>query len=292
MKYSTAAIASLFAALALAQPAHQHLRRHQDVEWVTEIDWTTTTVGITQTVYVSADESSTAAAPSATTTDAPAQFNQVKQSPSSSSASSTSVYVAPSSSSTSEAPSSTYVAPSSSSTSQEPSSTYVAPSSTYVAPTTSEIPSSTYVAPTTFSTSEAPSSTYVAPSSTSSTAAASSSAASSSGSGASSSGCSESSPCSGDITYYTAGLGACGLTTDGDSEAVIALPYEMMGTQSNGNPYCGQTVTISYGGKTTQATVVDKCMGCTGNSIDLSVMAFNTLADEAIGRAQADWWFN
>ena len=65
-----------------------------------------------------------------------------------------------------------------------------------------------------------------------------------------------------------------------------------MGTESNDNPYCGQTVTISYGGKTTTATVVDKCMGCTGMSIDLSVLAFTSLLEESVGRAEADWWFN
>ncbi|KAF8864986.1 hypothetical protein BDZ45DRAFT_581164, partial [Acephala macrosclerotiorum] len=96
----------------------------------------------------------------------------------------------------------------------------------------------------------------------------------------------------GDITYYTAGLGACGTTNDGDTEKVVALPYGLMGTQSNGNPYCGKTITISYQGKTTTATVVDKCMGCLGDSIDLSNAAFLELAELAVGRASAQWWFN
>ncbi|CAL3967262.1 unnamed protein product [Diplocarpon coronariae] len=104
--------------------------------------------------------------------------------------------------------------------------------------------------------------------------------------------CSSGSPCEGDITYYEAGLGACGTTNDGSTEKVIALPHGMMGTQSNGNPYCGMTVTIKLGSKTVQATVVDKCMGCTGNSIDLSNAAFEELADFAVGRTQATWWFN
>jgi len=65
-----------------------------------------------------------------------------------------------------------------------------------------------------------------------------------------------------------------------------------MGSQSNGNPYCGLTVTIAYGGKTVVATVVDKCMGCSGKSIDLSVAAFNALANPDAGRVAANWWFN
>jgi expansin (peptidoglycan-binding protein) len=82
------------------------------------------------------------------------------------------------------------------------------------------------------------------------------------------------------------------LTNDGSTEKVVALPYGLMGTQSNGNPYCGKTITVSYGGKTTTATVVDKCMGCVGDAIDLSNAAFLELAELAVGRATAEWWFN
>ncbi|PVH80606.1 hypothetical protein DL98DRAFT_370557, partial [Cadophora sp. DSE1049] len=95
----------------------------------------------------------------------------------------------------------------------------------------------------------------------------------------------------GDITYYEAGLGACGETTDGSVDKVIALPVGLMGAQSNGNPYCGKTVTIKKGSKTTTATVVDKCMGCEGNSIDLSNAAFLELAEFDVGRTTAEWWF-
>jgi hypothetical protein len=110
----------------------------------------------------------------------------------------------------------------------------------------------------------------------------------------SSSECSSESPCKGDITYYQAGLGACGLASDGDIENVVALPHGLMGTQSNGNPYCGKTITITCiaTGKTTTATVVDKCMGCDGFSIDLSNAAFLDLDDLAVGRTSAIWYFN
>jgi len=82
------------------------------------------------------------------------------------------------------------------------------------------------------------------------------------------------------------------VTNDGDTERIVALPHGLMGTQSNGNPYCGKTITISYQGKTTTATVQDKCMGCVGDSIDLSNAAFLDLAELAVGRASAEWWFN
>jgi hypothetical protein len=102
------------------------------------------------------------------------------------------------------------------------------------------------------------------------------------------------SPCKGDITYYTAGLGACGITSDGDIQNVVALPHGLMGTKSNDNPYCGKTITITCiaTGKTTTATVVDKCMGCDGFSIDLSNAAFLDLDDLAVGRTNATWYFN
>jgi hypothetical protein len=84
------------------------------------------------------------------------------------------------------------------------------------------------------------------------------------------------------------------VTNDGDTENVVALPHGLMGTQSNGNPYCGQNITVkcTATGKTTTATVVDKCMGCDGYSIDLSNAAFLELDGLSVGRTGATWWFN
>jgi hypothetical protein len=96
------------------------------------------------------------------------------------------------------------------------------------------------------------------------------------------------------MTYYTAGPGACGWTNDGDVQNVVALPHGLMGTQSNGNPYCGLFITIQCiaTGKNTTAKIVDKCMGCDGYSIDLSNAAFLDLDDLSVGRTPAIWWFN
>jgi len=106
--------------------------------------------------------------------------------------------------------------------------------------------------------------------------------------------CSVGRPCQGDITYYEAGLGACGIVSDGTVQNVVALPHVLMGSASNNNPYCGKTITIkcSATGKTTTATVVDKCMGCENYAIDLSIAAFTALDDPAVGRTGATWWFN
>jgi len=255
--------ASLLASAALAHQHHQHARHHKrqdEVVWVTDIDFVTEIVDLTTTIWVSSGAQVTVSPThktTATSDDAP-QFFQ-------STTSVTPVAPAPTE------PSSTAAAPvveSSSSTPAPP-------------PVTSETPA--YVppapAPTTFVTST--SSTAPAP------APASSSASSSSG-GA----CSEGSPCAGDITFYDTGLGACGITSV-DSDKVVALPWQFMGEQSNGNPYCGRTISITCDttGKSTTAVVVDKCMGCGGFSIDLSPGAFDELDSESVGRTTATWYF-
>ncbi|KAA6410564.1 MAG: hypothetical protein FRX48_05986 [Lasallia pustulata] len=104
--------------------------------------------------------------------------------------------------------------------------------------------------------------------------------------------------CSGDITYYDVGMGACGITSSAD-QPVIAVSYLMMGTASNSNPLCGKTVTIKNAntGASAQATVVDKCMGCCDHeSIDLSDSLFETLngGSLAAGRVSSGitWYFN
>ncbi|RKF64986.1 putative rare lipoprotein a -like double-psi beta-barrel domain-containing [Golovinomyces cichoracearum] len=105
--------------------------------------------------------------------------------------------------------------------------------------------------------------------------------------------CSSSSPCDGDITYYDPGVGygACGWKNT-KNEPVVALPHEFMGSKSNGNSYCGKTITIVRDGKKSTARVVDKCMGCTGYSIDLSDAVFTQLAALSVGRTSAKWWVN
>lgn len=100
--------------------------------------------------------------------------------------------------------------------------------------------------------------------------------------------------CSGDITHWDGGLGACGWNVNTNSDMQIALPYELMGTQSNGNPYCGMSLTIQGpAGNLVQATVGDKCMGCSGYSIDLTDVLFTAVAPNGDGRvSDIQWWFN
>ncbi|KAH6722512.1 RlpA-like double-psi beta-barrel-protein domain-containing protein-containing protein [Leptodontidium sp. MPI-SDFR-AT-0119] len=294
MKSTTFALAALMASVAIAQPHRQHMakhhKRHEEIVWVTDYDYVTETAKVTTTIWVSEGfvvPTEAAAIPTTESSAAPSQSyaaNQFFENASKEAKpTSTSVYVAPTPESTyvAPAPSSTYVAPIPS-PEPEPTSTYVAPapvvqSSTYVAPAVVETPSPAVV---------------YTPEPVAATTAAAPAAASTYSSSSSGGVCSSASPCEGDITYYDAGLGACGETTDGSVDKVIALPVGMMGAQSNGNPYCGKTVTIKKGSKTTTATVVDKCMGCKGNSIDLSNAAFLELAEFDVGRTTATWWFN
>ncbi|KAL7809210.1 RlpA-like double-psi beta-barrel-containing domain-containing protein [Trichoderma aethiopicum] len=100
---------------------------------------------------------------------------------------------------------------------------------------------------------------------------------------------------SGDITYYTIGLGSCGDDDTGkdQSENVVAIAVGLMGAISNGNPMCGKTITIHGGGKTTTATVKDKCMGCAEHDIDVSEKVFLELFGSLDGgREPVSWSFN
>ncbi|KAI1395820.1 RlpA-like double-psi beta-barrel-protein domain-containing protein-containing protein [Hypoxylon fuscum] len=88
---------------------------------------------------------------------------------------------------------------------------------------------------------------------------------------------------SGDMTYYTPGLGACG-ETNSENDAVVALS-----TSHNGN--CGKAIKISYKGKSATAKVVDKCPGCGGDGIDVSPKVFKEFTDLSVGRVSVTWDF-
>ncbi|KAK0638727.1 RlpA-like double-psi beta-barrel-protein domain-containing protein-containing protein, partial [Cercophora newfieldiana] len=97
----------------------------------------------------------------------------------------------------------------------------------------------------------------------------------------------------GELTFFQVGLGACGFNDAGKdkTENIVALSHLLMGEQSNGNPYCGKTITVSYGGKTAQAVVRDKCMGCAFNNIDGTEKLFGEFAALTVGRMEVQWWF-
>ncbi|KAK2680968.1 RlpA-like domain superfamily [Fusarium oxysporum f. sp. vasinfectum] len=99
----------------------------------------------------------------------------------------------------------------------------------------------------------------------------------------------------GEFTYYDIGQGACGEDDTGkdDSINIVALSHLLMGELSNNNPMCGKTITIKANGKTCQATVADKCMGCAINDIDVSRKVYEEIWGSLdSGRTEVEWWFN
>ncbi|KAF6836347.1 SCP-like extracellular protein [Colletotrichum musicola] len=96
---------------------------------------------------------------------------------------------------------------------------------------------------------------------------------------------------SGDLTHYAPGLGACGWNNN-DGDRVVALSHIKMGSQSNGNPMCGKMIRATTpNGKSIDLKVVDKCMGCAENNIDVDPSSFIALVgDLGIGRVHDVKW--
>ncbi|KAL0945407.1 hypothetical protein HGRIS_000899 [Hohenbuehelia grisea] len=88
----------------------------------------------------------------------------------------------------------------------------------------------------------------------------------------------------GDATWYHTGQGACGAWSK-DSDHVVALSPR----QYAGGDNCWRHIKIHYQGKTVDATAVDLCPECQGDSIDLSPSAFSSLAGLDVGRIQVTW---
>lgn len=290
MKTFTVASALLVAAAA-AKPHHGHHAHHHvardevvtKVEWHTEFVTATEVIDSTVTYLVQDGKTSTLAPTSSGLAASAGEFLE----PSSS--------TTPSSSSTPAVPTTTSQAPP-----PPPPTTAAASSSSVFTPppppppqTSSQVsvqavppaPSSSSAAPPPPPPVETPTPSPSPSPSPSQPAAGGSGSSGSSGAGS----------FTGDITYYTVGLGSCGVDNSGQdlTQNLVAINWEQMGTQSNGNPMCGKTITISAGGKSTTALVVDKCMGCASGAIDVSEKVFTELfGGLGLGRGTCSWSFN
>jgi len=101
---------------------------------------------------------------------------------------------------------------------------------------------------------------------------------------------------SGDITYYTPGLGACGYTNTTE-QWVVAVAQSLFDTYDDGsgnpnkNPLCGKMVTITGSeGAPFQAEIVDRCVGCQTTDLDLSPKLFETVYPKGNGRVSGVKW--
>lgn len=102
---------------------------------------------------------------------------------------------------------------------------------------------------------------------------------------------------SGEGTFYSTGLGACGETSQ-DTDYIVAVSHilyenNQVNGNSNDNSLCGKKIKASYEGKSVEVTVVDSCEGCAENDLDFSPSAFSQIADQGLGRIDITWeWVN
>ncbi|KIP05311.1 hypothetical protein PHLGIDRAFT_19754 [Phlebiopsis gigantea 11061_1 CR5-6] len=93
------------------------------------------------------------------------------------------------------------------------------------------------------------------------------------------------------FTFYDVGLGACGQRNVA-SDFVVALNIAQYGPKVS-SPDCFKSITLSWGGKTTIATIVDECPSCPDLGLDLSQGLFEFFAPLSAGLlSDGEWWFN
>lgn len=90
------------------------------------------------------------------------------------------------------------------------------------------------------------------------------------------------------LSFYnteTGSAGSCGsfLTNSGFTVAMNAAQMQ--------SSFCGKSITISYNGKSTTATVEDTCPGCPYRGLDLSPGLFSFFAPQSVGIIYAEWEF-
>jgi len=74
------------------------------------------------------------------------------------------------------------------------------------------------------------------------------------------------------------------------SDYVVALNVHQYGTYWY-SKYCHKQVTISFGGKTAVAKIVDECMGCPYGGLDFSEGLFAHFSDMDAGVIYGSWYF-
>ncbi|KAI8318774.1 barwin-like endoglucanase, partial [Martensiomyces pterosporus] len=96
----------------------------------------------------------------------------------------------------------------------------------------------------------------------------------------------------GDGTYYTPGLGSCGLTNT-DSDLIAAINAPQYGTNANPNnaPICGQCALVKGPKGQVKVKITDRCPVCKHGDLDLSPSAFEKVGDFDAGRIQISWSF-
>lgn len=89
---------------------------------------------------------------------------------------------------------------------------------------------------------------------------------------------------SGEMTYYEAGLGACGYTNS-NNDYIAALNGAMYSLDK-----CGCNANVCHGSKCIDVKIVDKCPGCAEGDLDVTPTAFAALTGSlSAGRVAITW---
>jgi hypothetical protein len=94
---------------------------------------------------------------------------------------------------------------------------------------------------------------------------------------------------SGTATYYAVGLGACG-KHNRPSDYIVALNSAQYGGGYPG-PNCFKHITITSGGKSANAIIMDECPTCGYGDLDLSQGLFEHFAPTSKGVFEMQWTF-
>ncbi|TFY79779.1 hypothetical protein EWM64_g4227 [Hericium alpestre] len=101
---------------------------------------------------------------------------------------------------------------------------------------------------------------------------------------------------SGQATFYVPGIGACG-KTNAPTDMIAAVSgglfdtFPGAGANPNTNPTCTKQAKVIFKGKSVTVGIVDRCVACNQNDLDLSPSAFSQLADQSLGRIDMTWEF-
>lgn len=120
-------------------------------------------------------------------------------------------------------------------------------------------------------------------------------ATSSSSSSGSSSSSDSGSGTTGLATFYTTGMGSCGIVSS-DTDLIVAMAAGLMAETFTGNPntnpQCGRKIKVTGSKGSVTATIVDTCPGCLSlGDIDLSPSAFDMVGNEADGKIPVTWTY-
>ena len=98
----------------------------------------------------------------------------------------------------------------------------------------------------------------------------------------------------GKATFYSAGLGACGIVNN-DSDYIVAVSHLLFdsfpgaGNNPNTNPVCNKRIIATVNGKDVNVAVTDRCEACAIADLDFTPNVFQSLIDQSVGRTDLSW---